>query len=190
MIPATTLPTLAGRWHTHGETTVYDSPWVSLHVADVDPPSGRRHAHHLVRIPSQGAGAVVVNAAGAVLLLYRHRFIPDSYGWELPAGRIEPGETPEQAAAREVHEETGWTVHGVRRLCSIHTSPGISDQLSHVVTVTAGERTDKPDADEAADLRWWPGADLAGLLQAGQITDEFTTTGRLWYLQLGDQPPS
>ena len=118
---------------------------MSLHLADVAPPSGRRHSHHLVRMPSQGAGAVVVNGAGSVLLVYRHRFIPDSFGWELPAGRIDPGETPERAAAREVREETGWTVHSVRRLCSIHPSPGISDQLSHVVTAVAGERAGQPD---------------------------------------------
>jgi 8-oxo-dGTP pyrophosphatase MutT (NUDIX family) len=172
------------RWHTHRETALYDSPWVSLRLAEVDPPSGQRHPHHLLRMPHQGAGAVVVNPAGAVLLIYRHRFIPDTFGWELPSGRIDPGETPEQAAAREVHEETGWTIHGTRHLCSIHTSPGITDQLSHVLTAHAGERTGEPDADEAAELRWWAQADLPDLLRTRQTTDAFTATGLLWYLHL------
>jgi 8-oxo-dGTP pyrophosphatase MutT (NUDIX family) len=175
---------MSGRWHTHAETALYDSPWVSLRLADVDPPSGQRHPHHLLRMPRHGAGAVVVDRTDAVLLVYRHRFIPDTFGWELPAGRIDPGETPEQAAAREVHEETGWTIQGVRRLCSIHTSPGLTDQLSHVLSAQAGIRTGDPDPDEAAELRWWPRADLPTLLRSGQITDAFTSTGLLWHLHL------
>lgn len=175
---------MAGRWRSHQETALYDSPWMSLRLADVERPSGHRHPHHLLRMPRAGAGAVVVGEAGAVLLVHRHRFIPDTLGWELPSGRIDPGETPEQAAAREVHEETGWTVCGIRRLCSIHTSPGLTDQLSHVFVARAGERTGTPDPDEAPGLRWWPRPELDGLLRSGQVTDAFTATGLLWYLHL------
>ncbi len=46
--------------------------------------------------------------ARGVLLLWRHRFITDTWGWEIPAGGIDPGETPPDAAARETLEETGW----------------------------------------------------------------------------------
>jgi len=178
---------MLGRWRTHSEAAIYDSPWLSLRLADVDPPSGHRHPHHLLRMPHPGAGAVVVNEAGAVLLIYRHRFIPDTFGWELPSGRIDADETPEQAAAREVHEETGWTVHTLRRLCSIHTSPGITDQLSHVLTAQAGDQTGQPDPDEATELRWWPHDDIADLLHTGQVTDAFTATGLLWHLHLGTE---
>jgi hypothetical protein len=85
---------VVGRWRSHRETALYDSPWVSLRLADVERPSGRRHSHHLLRMPQAGAGAVVVDRAGAVLLVHRHRFIPETFGWELPSGRIDHGEAP------------------------------------------------------------------------------------------------
>ena len=59
-------------------------------------------------MPNQAAGTIVRDPDRGVLLLWRHRFITDTWGWEIPAGRIDPGETPEQAAARETLEETGW----------------------------------------------------------------------------------
>ena len=51
---------------------------------------------------------MAVDPARGVLALWRHRFITDTWGWEIPAGRLEAGETAEQAARRETLEETGW----------------------------------------------------------------------------------
>ena len=90
------------RWTVHGERTVYDSPWVRVTLADVEIPGGRRFEHHVVRSTAPAAGVVVRDEARGVLMLWRHRFITDTRGWEVPAGRREPGESSEQAAAREV----------------------------------------------------------------------------------------
>jgi 8-oxo-dGTP pyrophosphatase MutT (NUDIX family) len=92
----------------HGERSIYDSEWLSLVLVDVEIPGGERFEHHAVRFPNHAAGTVVRDPDRGVLLLYRHRFITDTWGWEIPAGRIDPGETPAQAAAREAYEETGW----------------------------------------------------------------------------------
>ena len=91
------LRSRAMRWTVHGETVLYDSPWVALHVADVELPDGRRLDHHLVRMPAPAAGVVVIDPERGVLLLWRHRFITDSWGWEIPAGRVEAGESPSRA---------------------------------------------------------------------------------------------
>jgi 8-oxo-dGDP phosphatase len=174
------------RWEVQSERPAYTSRWVSVHLARIQPPHGPRHEHHVVRLPNQGAGAVVSNAAGEVLLIWRHRFITGRWGWEIPAGRIDLGEDAVTAAVREVHEETGWRVRSARLLCSLSTTPGLADQRSHVIHAHAEARDEAPsDPDEAAEIRWWPAAELGTLLRAGEIDDGFTMAGLLWYLHLG-----
>jgi len=71
-----------------------------------DLPGGERFDHHAVRYPQPAAGTIVRDPDRGVLLIWRHRFITDTWGWEIPAGRSEPGESPEEAAVRETIEET------------------------------------------------------------------------------------
>ena len=82
------------KWTVHGERLLYESPWVELELVDVELPDGQRFEHHVVRMPNKAAGAVVHDRDRGVLLLWRHRFITDAWGWEIPAGRIDPGEEP------------------------------------------------------------------------------------------------
>jgi 8-oxo-dGTP pyrophosphatase MutT (NUDIX family) len=95
------------RWTVHGEKQLYADPWLDIRVPDVELPDGRHLEHRLIRT-SPGAGAVVMDAEQRVLLLWRHRFITDTWGWEIPIGKAEPGEDPAAAATREAEEETGW----------------------------------------------------------------------------------
>src|SRR4051812_20379810 len=104
------------RWLVHGERPVYESGWITVTLADVELPDGERFEHHVVRFPRDAAAALPYDPARGLLLLYRHRFITDRWGCEVPAGGIEPGETPEQAAAREALEETGWRPGPLRPL--------------------------------------------------------------------------
>ena len=91
------------RWTVHGERELYDSEWMRLVVVDVEIPGVGRFDHHVVRYPQPASGTVVHDPVRGVLLLWRHRFITDTWGWEIPAGRIEAGETPKDAAARDTY---------------------------------------------------------------------------------------
>jgi len=94
-------------WKNLGEHTVYENPWLRINLADVELPDGRHLDHYLMRLRPV-ALATCVNERDEVLLLWRHRFITDTWGWELAAGVVEAGESLEGAAAREMLEETGW----------------------------------------------------------------------------------
>jgi 8-oxo-dGTP pyrophosphatase MutT (NUDIX family) len=177
------------RWNVHGETVLYESPWVSLHLADVELPDGRRFDHHLVRMPAPAAGVVVTDPDRGVLLLWRHRFITDSWGWEIPAGRVEAGESIPAGAAREVEEETGWRPGPLRPLTSYHPSNGLSDQIFHLFAASGATHVGDPtDWVEAERVAWVDPADLREEMAAGKVGDGLSLTALCWCLSFGLLP--
>jgi 8-oxo-dGTP pyrophosphatase MutT (NUDIX family) len=155
----------------HGERTLYDSEWVRLALVDVELPSGARFEQHVVRIPRPASATVVSDPKRGILLLRRHRFVVDTWGWEVPAGRADPGESPEQAAERETLEETGWQPGPLRSLGTYHPIPGAVDQTFHLFAADGAERVGEPDGDEAERVEWLPLDEVRTLLRDGSITD-------------------
>jgi 8-oxo-dGTP pyrophosphatase MutT (NUDIX family) len=171
-------------WIEHGERAIYDSPWVSLHLVDVEVPGGARFEHHVVRRGLPAAGVVVHDPARGVLLLWRHRFSTRTWGWEIPAGRVEAGEAVADAAAREVLEETGWEPTGLRPLFGYHPSNGLSDQRFEIFTASGATHVGEPsDPSEADRVEWVPVEELRRLLRDGQVGDGLSLTAILWWLQ-------
>jgi 8-oxo-dGTP pyrophosphatase MutT (NUDIX family) len=170
------------RWIVHGERPLYQSDWVSLSLVDVELPDGQRFEHHVVRIPNEAAAVVVHDPDRGVLLLHRHRFIVDSWGWEVPAGRIDDGETPEQTAARETLEETGWRPGPMRPLFAYYPMNGSADQRFHVFQADGATYEREPDQVETDRVEWVPLPELRRLIAAGEITDGFSLTALLWFL--------
>jgi len=171
------------RWQTFGERTVYDSPWVRLALVDVEVPGHGRLEHHVVRMPAAAAGTVVHDPDRGILLLWRHRFITDTWGWEIPAGRVDPGETPAQAAAREALEETGWRPGPLTPLVSFHPTNGLSDQAFHVFVADGATHEGPPsDPSEAERVEWVPLEDVRRLVLEGRLGDGLSLTAVLRYL--------
>jgi len=169
-------------WRVHGERTVYVSPWLEVHLADVELPSGRRLEHHVVRI-SPSAALLLHDPERGVLLIHRHRFITDTWGWEIPAGRIDPGETPAQAAAREALEETGWEPNAVQPLMRYQPTNGISDQVFHIFVADGATHVGDPtDAGESERVEWVTVESLRDLVQDGQMLDGLSLTSILYAL--------
>jgi 8-oxo-dGTP pyrophosphatase MutT (NUDIX family) len=174
------------KWTVHGERSLYDSEWVGLALVDVEIPGKSRFDHHVVRVPSHAAGAVVFDPDRGVLLLWRHRFITDTWGWEIPAGRLDPGETAEHAAAREVLEETGWRPSGLRSLVSYHPTNGLSDQCFHLFIAGGAEHEGDPtDETESERIEWVPVQKVAELARDGGIGDGLSLTALLYALSFG-----
>lgn len=150
-------------------------------LVDVEIPDGERFEHHVVRYPQQAAGTVVRDAERGVLMLWRHRFITETWGWEIPAGGIEAGETPEQAAEREAVEEAGWQPLGLRRLGAYAPSNGSSDQVFHIFAASGAVHVGEPtDPSESERIEWVPEEEVRKLLANGEVFDGLSLTALLW----------
>jgi 8-oxo-dGTP pyrophosphatase MutT (NUDIX family) len=167
------------RWTVHGERTLYDSEWLRLALVDVEIPGegGRRFEHHVIRMPKPASGVVVHDVERGVLLLWRHRFITDTWGWEIPAGRAEAAETPRQAAEREVLEETGWRPGAMRELATYHPNSGMSDMTFHLFIADGAEHVGAPtDPSESERIEWISVPAVRDLVRSGEVLDGLSLT--------------
>jgi 8-oxo-dGTP pyrophosphatase MutT (NUDIX family) len=175
------------RWQTHGETVRYDSDWIRVVTVDVEIPGERRFDHHVVRSPAPAAGVVMTDPRRGVLMLWRHRFITDTWGWEIPAGRIEPGESVVDGARREAVEETGWEPGPLRHLTSYHPTNGLSDQTFHLYASDGARQLGEPvDWYESERIDWLPVARVRDELRNGQVGDGLTLSALTWCLAFGE----
>ncbi len=176
------------RWTVHGERVIYDSPWLRLALTDIEIPNGPRFEHHVVRATADAAGTIITDTERGVLLLWRHRFTTDTWGWEIPAGRIDDGETPAEAAAREAYEETGWRPGPVELLFSYNPYNGVSDAVFHIFAATDAVHVGDPtDASESERIEWVAWSSLRVEITERRVLDGLSLTALLWVLALA--PP-
>jgi 8-oxo-dGTP pyrophosphatase MutT (NUDIX family) len=169
-------------WRVHSEEQLYLDEWLDIKTVDVELPGGQRLNHRLLRIPPY-AGVVMADSRQRVLLLWRHRFITGSWGWEIPGGRVEAGEQPAVAAAREAEEETGWRPGRLRPLLYGQPANGISDAEQHVFLTDEATHVGPPsDPAEAASVEWVPLADVPRLIADRAIVSNVTMAALLYAL--------
>ncbi len=147
---------------------------------------GRLVVHH------PGSAVIMpVNDKREVLLEHIFRVPAVGYLWELPAGRMDEGETPLQAAKRELIEETGLRARSWRKLAEFWASPGF---LAEKMTIYLAENLRQGEMDRGHDehmkLRWFTRAELERMLAAGRIHDAKTLIGlRTWLQETGTAKP-
>lgn len=170
------------RWQQHGERVLYDSPWVTVTKVDVTPPDGNRFEHHAVRL-QRVAMAVVVDDADRVLMVWRHRFITQSWGWELPGGIVDDGEDAVVTAERETMEETGWRPEGLSLLAQFQPMPGLVDTPHEVYGTRHAVKVGEPsDPVEVGVVDWVPLAETLRMIRAGDVAGAGSIVGLLHVL--------
>jgi len=174
-----------GRWRTFGERTIHQDAYVWLGQVDVEVPDGGRYWHDVVRL-HRAAVMVLLDEQDRVLLMWRHRIVPDQWGWELPAGLVDEGEEPQDAAQRELEEETGYRAGRVEHLITFQPTPGRVDSEHWVFIGRDTERVGEPTAvDEVARLEWVPLSSVRERIAAGEIWNAGSLVGLLHVLALG-----
>jgi 8-oxo-dGTP pyrophosphatase MutT (NUDIX family) len=129
---------------------------------------------------------VLVDEQDQVLLLWRHRFVQDRWGWELPGGLIDEGEEPAETAVRELEEETGYRAGRVEHLITFQPMVGMVDS-EHVVFVGRDpEKVGEPtETTEVERMEWVPLASVPGLIEFGEIWNSGTLVALLRLLMPG-----
>jgi 8-oxo-dGTP pyrophosphatase MutT (NUDIX family) len=174
------------RWIEHGERSLYESEYVSLRMVDIEVPGGERFDHHVVRMPHQASGTIVHDVDRGVLLLWRHRFTTDTWGWELPAGRLDEGETPAEAAARETLEESGWQPGPLEHLFTYEPMNGICEQFFHLFLADGATYVGEPtDPSESEFVEWVDVPRIRDEMLAGRVNEGMALTGLAWALAFG-----
>jgi ADP-ribose pyrophosphatase len=163
--------------------TVYRGPVFWVTTDDVQEPGGVRARRDVIH----HNGSVVILAVDEsrsvprVLLERQYRHAANDFLWEIPAGRIDPGEKPLPAAQRELLEETGYTASNWRRIFNFYASPGFVAETMSVYLAT-GLRAGKaqPEADEIIRKRLVPLATAVRMVLSGTIRDAKTISSILW----------
>jgi 8-oxo-dGTP pyrophosphatase MutT (NUDIX family) len=155
----------------------YEGRVISVSVEDVELPNGSTLAFERVHHPG-GSVIVAMDDQDRICLLRQYRHIAKGWLWELPAGKIDPGESPDTTARRELLEETGVEANEWTDLGRVYSSPGIFDEVLHFY-FARDLRVHVPsfDAHENIEIHWLPLHEVLLLLNEGDIVDGKTMIG-------------
>jgi ADP-ribose pyrophosphatase len=163
------LPLPRARVHHHER--VYSGRVLDLDVDDVEEPGGGRGRREVVRQPGSVA-ALPVDRDGRVVLVRQYRYAVDARVFELPAGRRDPGETPEEGARRELKEEVGLRAASLEPLLVFWTTPGFCDEVMHLFRATGLEPVPpRPEADERIEQATFSLEEAMAMVARGEIRE-------------------
>ncbi len=155
---------------------IYNGRLIDLRVEDVTLPNGKSVELELIR--HIGAAAVVaVDDAGQVVLIKQYRHATGGFIWEIPAGVLDfPNEPPAVCAARELREEVGLVADELRRLGTIFTTPGFTDEQIHLFLARSfrQEVTAHEHDEVIEEIRRVPLAEALDMTHSGDIVDAKT----------------
>lgn len=147
---------------------------VRLRLDRVRMPSGRETSREIIEHPGS-VGILPLLTRERVLLIRHYRHAVGKTIWEIPAGTMEPGETPEECARRELEEETGYRARRLEPFFECYAAPGYSQELMHVFLARGLERTKRrPEEDEIISVRSLASEKAFRLVESGKIRDAKT----------------
>ena len=164
---------------------VYSGRIISVDLDSVEFPNGTAGDLEMVRHP--GASAVVPlldpldSPDPRVVLIRQYRYAAEGYVYEIPAGRLDPGEAPADCALRELREETGYSAETLIPLTTFYTTPGFTDERIHLFAAAGlTEGASQTESDEILDLAPMTLSSAMALIASGELVDGKTMIGLLF----------
>ena len=173
---------------------IYTGRVLNLDVDSVRFPDGSSGELEMIRHPGAAAVIPVLTADGSddpqLLLIRQYRYATGGQIWEIPAGRLEEGESPEACARRELLEETGATAGRWDRLTTIYTTPGFTDERIHIFAardLVVRPQETRRESDEFMEVRPVSVRAAIEMIREGEIVDGKTIVAVLFFagFQLG-----
>ncbi len=118
-------------WQTRSTRPVYDNRWIRVREDVALMPDGRSTIYGVVEC-SECVGVLPFVDADTVLLVGQYRYVAQGFYWEMPTGGMHSGESPEEAAQRELAEEAGREAGSLVKICDFHTSKSILRETAHL----------------------------------------------------------
>jgi ADP-ribose pyrophosphatase len=162
---------------------IYKGPIFGVRRDEVLEPGGLRATREVITHP----GSVVVLPVlpdGRILLVRQYRHATRRYLWELVAGRMDPGESQRQAAARELIEETGYRAERFRVFLDVFPTPGFLEERMYILLaekLTLGKA--EPEDDEKITTKLFKRSELERMIRDGALRDAKSIAGLLYYFQ-------
>jgi ADP-ribose pyrophosphatase len=161
---------------------VYQGPVFGVRRDEVLEPGGLRTTREVITHP----GSVVVLPVlpnKRIVLIRQYRHATRQYLWELVAGRMDEGESVEEAAARELLEETGYRAKRFKVFLDVFPTPGFLEERMYILLaegLTEGEA--EPEEDEKIEVRSYSLKELKQMIQKNELRDAKSIAGILYYL--------
>ncbi len=161
--------------------TLYDGKVIKVCLSDVKLPNGHTALREVVR--HSGGAAVLLVRDGCVLLERQFRFPYGKVLWEVPAGKLNKGEKPLDAAKRELEEETGFRAEKLTPLVNVYPSPGYTDEIIYVYYADSAANSSRHlDEDEFINVQFVPIDKCLEMIECGEICDAKTLAAIYKYL--------
>jgi ADP-ribose diphosphatase len=162
---------------------IYTGPVFGIRRDEVIEPSGVRTTREMITHP----GSVVVLPVlpdGRIVMIRQYRHAAKQYLWELVAGRIDEGEAPRKAAARELMEETGYRARKFTIFLDVFPTPGFLEERMYILLaqgLTPGEA--HPEEDEKITNQSYTRKELEQMMRTGKLRDAKSIAGILYYFK-------
>jgi len=170
------------RWRAQIVGTLTENPYFAVREQLVVRPDGAELTYYTIDFPGPAVG-IVARRGDEFLLIRQYRFIVDEWVWAIASGGVSPGEQPEDAARRELEEETGYRATSLVPILDYYPSYGSGNQQYKLYLAVDPQPTGGAfDAAEVHDVRWFTKAELVEMIRANGVVDGLSLTPLLLVL--------